>query len=60
MKVTDKTGGVKKTVSADDEDSIIVTTAKGMVIRTKVKDIRVMSRATQGVHIVRLHDGQGC
>ena len=57
LKVTDKTGGVKKTVSADDEDSIIVTTAKGMVIRTKVKDIRVMSRATQGVHIVRLHDG---
>ena len=57
LRVSDKTGSVKKTVSVRDEDSIIITTAKGMVIRTNVKDIRVMSRATQGVHIVRLHDG---
>jgi len=50
-------GTVVTTVSVADEDSIIVTTAKGMVIRTKVKDIRVMSRNTQGVRIIKLHDG---
>jgi len=54
LKVTEKTGKVVKTVSVKNEDSIIVTTAKGMVIRSPVKQIRVMSRATQGVHIVRL------
>ena len=27
-----------------------------MVIKTQVKQIRVMSRATQGVHIVRLKE----
>jgi len=56
LKVTEKTGKVVKTVSVQDKDSIIVTTAKGMVIKTQVKQIRVMSRATQGVHIVRLKE----
>lgn len=56
LNVTEKTGKVIKTVSVTEEDSIIVTTGKGMVIRSPVKDIRVMSRATQGVHIVRLKD----
>ena len=36
------------------KDSIIVTTAKGMVIRVPCKDIRVMGRNTQGVRIIRL------
>jgi DNA gyrase subunit A len=56
LNVSGKTGGVVKTVSVQDKDSIIVTTKNGMVIRSPVKDIRVMSRATQGVHIVRLKD----
>ncbi len=57
LKVTSKTGNVIKTVSVKDEDSIIVTTAKGMVIRSPVKQIRVMARATQGVRIVKLKEG---
>lgn len=57
LKVSDKTGKVVKTVSVVESDSVIVSTQKGMVIRTPVKDIRVMSRATQGVHLVRLQDG---
>ncbi|MCX6748043.1 MAG: DNA gyrase subunit A [Candidatus Pacearchaeota archaeon] len=56
LKVSDKTGEVVNSVSAAEKDSIIVTTAKGMVIRTSVKEIRVMSRATQGVRIVKLQD----
>src|SRR3989344_5381966 len=54
LKVSEKTGHVIKTVSVTDKDSIIVTTAKGMVIRSPINQIRIMSRATQGVHIVRL------
>lgn len=50
-------GTVVTTVSVADDDSIIVTTAKGMVIRTNVKDIRVMSRNTQGVRIIKLQEG---
>jgi DNA gyrase subunit A len=57
LKVTDKTGKVRTTVSVKDDDSIIVSTTKGIVIRTNVKDIRVMGRATQGVRIIKLQEG---
>jgi len=57
LKVSDKTGEVVATISVDDKDSIIFTTAKGMVIRTSLENIRVMGRAAQGVRIVKLQDG---
>lgn len=57
LKVSEKTGNVVNTVAVGDDDSIIVTTAKGMVIRTGLRNIRVMGRATQGVRIVKLKDG---
>jgi DNA gyrase subunit A len=57
VKVSQKTGDVVNTVSVNDNDNIIITTAKGMIIRTSLKNIRVMGRATQGVRIVKLHDG---
>lgn len=56
IKVTDKTGEVITSQCVTNNDSIIVTTAKGIVIRTNVKDIRVMSRATQGVRIIKIQD----
>ena len=45
------------TESVNDSDSIIITTAKGIIIRTSLKNIRVMGRATQGVRIVKLAQG---
>jgi DNA gyrase subunit A len=57
LSVTDKTGKVISSLSVNDKDSVIVTTTKGMVIRTSMKDLRVMGRATQGVHVVKLKDG---
>jgi DNA gyrase subunit A len=57
LKVSEKTGDVVTTISVDDKDGIIFTTAKGMVIRTSLKNIRVMGRAAQGVRIVKLQEG---
>lgn len=57
LKVSEKTGDVVTTVSVNPEDSIIITTAKGMVIRTSLKNIRVMGRTAQGVRIVKLQQG---
>jgi len=56
MKVTDKTGTVVKSQSVTNKDNIIVMTHKGIVIRTPLKNIRVMGRATQGVRIIKLQD----
>jgi len=34
-----------------------VTTKKGIVIRTPITNIRIMGRATQGVRIINLKEG---
>lgn len=57
LKVTAKNGHVITSQSVTNQDSVILTTAKGMVIRIAVKALRVMGRATQGVRIVRLQEG---
>ena len=57
LKISEKTGEVVTTVAVNEGDSIIITTAKGIVIRTSLKNIRVMGRATQGVRIVKLQSG---
>jgi DNA gyrase subunit A len=57
LRVTQKTGDIVTTVSVNPTDNIIITTAKGMVIRTTLKSIRVMGRAAQGVRIVKLAQG---
>ena len=57
LKISEKTGNVVTTISVSGKDNIIVTTAKGIVIRTSLESIRVMGRAAQGVRIVKLQDG---
>ncbi|MBD3252522.1 DNA gyrase subunit A [Candidatus Pacearchaeota archaeon] len=57
LKVSEKTGEVIGTIEVEDTDKFVVSTKKGIVIRTRVKDIRVMGRATQGVRIIRLQSG---
>ncbi len=57
LKISERTGNVVSTISADDKDNFVVSTKKGMVIRTNVRQIRVMGRATQGVRIIKLHEG---
>lgn len=57
LKVSDKTGKVVSTINVDDKDNFVVTTKKGIIIRTDVKQIRVMGRATQGVRIIKLQQG---
>lgn len=57
LSVGDKTGDVVRSLSVNDKDSVIVMTKQGMVIRVSMKDLRVMGRATQGVYVVKLKDG---
>jgi len=55
MKVTDKVGRIVTSRSVTDSDNIIMSTVKGIVIRTPVKNIRIMGRATQGVRVMNLN-----
>ncbi len=57
--VNSKTGklvGVKS-LKKDDEHEIIIISKQGQTIRLGLKDIPELGRATQGVRIMRLNDG---
>ncbi len=57
ISVSERNGNVIGIETVKGDDSIIVTTAKGIVIRTSTKDIREMGRNTQGVRIIKLSNG---
>ncbi len=58
MKTTDKTGRVVGVQQVTEEDQLMLITNKGKIIRLRVKDIRVIGRNTQGVHLIDLENGE--
>ena len=40
-----------------DNDSLMLITANGMMIKMEVADVRVIGRATQGVRLINLQEG---
>jgi DNA gyrase subunit A len=54
MNVTDKTGKVVSVKAVSLYDDLMITTVEGIMIRSKVRDLRVMGRATQGVRVINL------
>lgn len=58
--VTPKTGeiiGAKVMTGADEDEEIVVISKKGQVIRTSVSSISLLSRATQGVRVMKMREG---
>jgi DNA gyrase subunit A len=58
MSVTEKTGKVVTIKSVRDGDDLMITTKSGITIRMPASDIRIMGRATQGVKVIRLDEGE--
>jgi DNA gyrase subunit A len=58
MNVTPKTGSLMAArVVTDDDIEIVVMSKNSQVIRTDLKEIPTLSRATQGVRVMKLRDG---
>ena len=55
--VTDKTGELVSLKAVTDEDDLMIITKKGTMIRMGVDTLRVMGRATQGVRLINLRNG---
>ncbi len=49
-----RNGSVSSSFPVNEGDEILISTNKGRVIRTSVKEIRVAGRNTQGVRIIKL------
>ena len=56
-RVTPKTGEIIASKVLSEEEDLIVISRKGQVIRTEIKNIPILSRATQGVKIMKLEEG---
>jgi DNA gyrase subunit A len=52
----DKTGYLIGALCVDDEDEVMLINSDGVVIRIKATDVSILSRATQGVKIMKVDD----
>jgi len=55
---SDRNGDVVDLDLVEESDSIVVITNRGQIIRTRVGEVRLAGRNTQGVRIIRLDDGE--
>lgn len=57
INVTDKTGGLIALKAVLDGDHLMIITLKGTLIRMAIEEMRIMGRATQGVRLINLKNG---
>jgi DNA gyrase subunit A len=53
MRLTLKTGNIVSIKCVEDTDDLMIITNKGQVIKTKMTEINVLGRQTQGVRIIK-------
>ncbi|HEY8118029.1 MAG TPA: DNA gyrase subunit A [Methylophilaceae bacterium] len=56
--ISERNGTVVVARLVNDEDEIMLITTGGVLIRTRVKEIRELGRATQGVTLINLGEGE--
>src|SRR3990167_8853522 len=57
IKITDKNGLVKVVMLVNGKEEIMLVSRQGIGIRIKCSDISIIGRATQGVRVMRLEEG---
>jgi DNA gyrase subunit A len=58
IQVTERNGQVIGAVPADDSDEVMLISDGGTLVRTRVREISVMGRNTQGVRLIALANGE--
>lgn len=57
INITDKTGPLVAIKNVTEENDLMIITKSGLTIRMAVTDIRVAGRATQGVRLINIREG---
>ncbi len=57
VSITDKTGFLVALKDVTDNDHLMIINKSGLVIRLSVSKLRLMGRATQGVRLIKITDG---
>ena len=54
INITEKTGKLIAIKSVNDDNDLVIINKSGITLRLKLKDVRIMGRATQGVTLINL------
>jgi DNA gyrase subunit A len=57
INVTEKTGSLVGILDVEESEDLLITCKSGIILRTSVKNIKEAGRATQGVKLIRLDEG---
>ncbi len=57
INITEKTGKLISISAVTDNDHLMIINKSGITLRLAIEDLRVMGRATQGVKLINLKDG---
>lgn len=57
LNITDKTGALIAIKDVNDQNDLMIINKSGITIRVAVSDIRVSGRATQGVKLINIKEG---
>jgi DNA gyrase subunit A len=57
LNITDKTGNLVGIHGVIDTDDLMIINRSGITIRLRVADLRVIGRATQGVRLIKINEG---
>ncbi len=57
INITEKTGRLIAIKSVEEDDDLMIINKSGITIRMPVNDMRIMGRATQGVKLINLRNG---
>ena len=57
ISITEKTGDLVAIKNVDDSNGLMIINKSGIAIRMAVEDLRIMGRATQGVKLINIKDG---
>ena len=57
LNITDKTGKLIAIKGVTDSDDLMIINKSGIIIRMAVSELRVMGRATQGVRLIKINEG---
>jgi DNA gyrase subunit A len=57
LNITEKTGNLVTIKAVTDEDELMIINKSGIAIRLPLDQLRVMGRATQGVRLIKMREG---
>jgi DNA gyrase subunit A len=57
INVTEKTGALIAIKDVTDNDDLMIINRSGIIIRLGIAELRIMGRATQGVRLIKINEG---